>query len=183
MSSTMAGVVVRHGLLGRGSKFIALAGDRMIMRGRSQKRTRGFMIRLGSRLRRMADQGCNLNWALIAASFLGLHGAQAVLGGDGASKTRDNVMDNPRSSLALGRMKRVLAALRSNDIIVDIAIPHMAKGGDPAARREGEHGLADARSMKVATLLTGTETSCFQVAPSGFCPGDWFSLKDQRALA
>ena len=42
---------------------------------------------------------------------------------------------------------------------------------------------AVARARKVGTWLTGTATSCFQVAPSGFCAGDWFSRMAHSARA
>ena len=154
--------------------------------GSVQNRTRGFMIRFGSKAARTAARSAgDFDRRLVAQRFVRLHRPETVLGGDRTAHASRDVIDQPGALVAVRAMDGLVGAGGRNYVVVDVAVADVAEGHDAHARQIGGHyrpgaGLldevGDARHRHRDVVLPGGALHAFWAA-------DWSSRMAQKALA
>ena len=123
-----------------------------------QNSTRGFMIRLWVEGAADGHQRLDLDGGFVAPGLLGLHLClQAALGADRAAHRGDDVVDDPRARVAGPRAASRRAVSPRKNVIVDVAVAHVAESGDTAVGRRRRAWRRPPRAGSRRLRLTGTE--------------------------
>ena len=89
------------------------------------------------------------------------------------------------TALFIGRIERQeglrVGAGGLGDVVVQIAVAHVAEADDARARARPPATAGAARAMNSGTDATGIEMSCLIDAPSGFCASEMSSRSCQKA--